>query len=89
MEPVLTVRETVAFFQGKFSARKVYQLFQAGHLQGLRVGQKILIYKSGLEANVRAHETQAPVDESQKAVQRPAKGPRGRLTIPLARLPKD
>ena len=52
-----TVKETAeVYFQGKVSAREVYFLFTRGDLRGFRVGAKILLYESGLDAYRRCHE---------------------------------
>jgi excisionase family DNA binding protein len=50
-ERYYTVKEAAeVYFQGKVSAREVYFLFSRGDLRGFRVGAKILIYESSLEA---------------------------------------
>jgi hypothetical protein len=64
-----TVKEAATeYFQGKVSARAVYVLFTRGDLRGFRVGSKILIYLSSLDAYRAAHENDAPQSEQPPAV---------------------
>jgi hypothetical protein len=56
-ERYYTVKEAAeVYFQGKVSAREVYCLFGRGALRGFRVGAKILLYESGLDAYRRCQE---------------------------------
>jgi hypothetical protein len=59
---VYTVKEAATvYFQGRISQRELYNLFDQGEILGFRVGkQKILIYKSSLDAYRLAHENKKP-----------------------------
>jgi hypothetical protein len=59
---VYTVKEAATvYFQGRVSQRELYNLFDQGEILGFRVGkQKILIYKSSLDAYRLAHENKKP-----------------------------
>jgi excisionase family DNA binding protein len=95
-ERYYTVKEAAEeYFQGKVSAREVYGLFTRGDLRGFRVGSKILIYLSSLDAYRVSHENgkrfseakppSVPTDQQVTAKPRRAKGA---PAIRLNRLPE-
>jgi excisionase family DNA binding protein len=82
-ERYYTVKEAAAeYFQGKISAREVYGLFRRGDLRGFRVGSKILIYLSSLDAYRVAHENGATRPEEPPPLQ-PARGDKPARNAPL------
>jgi excisionase family DNA binding protein len=89
-ERYYTVKEAAAeYFQGKVSARAVYVLFTRGHLRGFRVGSKILIYLSSLDAYRASHQNDAPQPEEPPPAEgntKPARNPPP--AIRLNRLPE-
>lgn len=84
-ERYYTVKEAAeVYFQGKVSARAVYFLFDRGELLGFRVGAKILIYESSLEAYRRAQENGLPPAPPPPVP--PPKPSRRKASVPLIRL---
>lgn len=45
----LTVKEVVAYFDGKVSAQLIYRLAQQGKIAHRKIGGKVLILASGLD----------------------------------------
>jgi len=84
-ERYYTVKEAAeVYFQGKISARAVYILFSRGEIRGFRVGSKILIYETSLEAYRRGQENDispAPLPPTP-----PPKPPRRKESVPVIRL---
>ena len=89
---LLTVKDAAReYFQGKVSPREIYVLYGRGELRGFRVGGKILLYQSSLDAYRRAHENGGP---PARAVPPPPpapepRRPKGLPPIRLKRLPAD
>jgi len=89
-ERYFTVKEAAeVYFQGKVSARAVYLLFSRGELRGFRVGGKILIYESSLDAYRRGQENGMPPPPLPKPPPaKPARRKRSEPVIRLTRLPE-
>jgi hypothetical protein len=86
-ERFYTVKEAAGgYFQGKVSPREVYHLYALGQLRGFRVGAKILIYESSLDAYRSGQENHAPPAPApaRKARRREEEAPK----IRLSRLPE-
>jgi excisionase family DNA binding protein len=80
-----TVKEAAeVYFQNKVSARAVYVLFSRGELRGFRVGAKILIYESSLNAYRREQENSLPVAPLPPAP--PPQPSRRKASVPVIRL---
>jgi hypothetical protein len=80
------------YFQGKVSAREVTKLFHAGDLPGIRVGKRILLYLSGLDAFREKHANGKPRREAEPPTARRNGRANGRRStelppIRLERLP--
>jgi excisionase family DNA binding protein len=91
-ERYYTVKEAAeVYFQGKVSAREVYLLFSLGKLRGFRVGAKILIYESSLDAYRRERENSVALPQSAIAtlpLPTPSHQEKAEPAIRLSRLPE-
>jgi excisionase family DNA binding protein len=87
-DKLLTVKDVAqGYFQSKVSEREIYALFASGELRGFRVGGKILIYASSLEAYCRGRENRPPAAAPPPEPRAP-QGKNGEPPIRLSRLPE-